>query len=56
MAKETDVTLTAHIRNAYNDLNKVGGLIITGDITSLGNPEGFTKAEEFIVDLNRNFT
>ncbi len=56
MAKETDVTLTAHIRNAYNDLNKVGGLIITGDITSLGNPEGFTKAEEFIVDLNRNLT
>lgn len=56
MAKETDVTLTAHIRNAYNDLNKVGGLIITGDITSLGKPEGFTKAEEFIVDLNRNLT
>jgi predicted phosphodiesterase len=34
----------------------VGGLIITGDITSLGKPEGFTKAEEFIVDLNRNLT
>ena len=34
MAKETDVTLTAHIRNAYNDLNKVGGLIITGDTVS----------------------
>ena len=34
----------------------MGGLIITGDITSLGKPEGFIKAEEFIVDLNRNLT
>lgn len=51
---ETDVTLTAHIRNAYNDLDKLGGLIITGDITSLGKSEGFAKAKEFIVDLNRN--
>lgn len=51
---ETDVTLTAHIGNAYNNLDKLGGLIITGDITSLGKPEGFVKAKEFIVDLNRN--
>lgn len=51
---ETDVTLTAHIRKAYSDINKLGGLIITGDITSLGKAEGFAKAKEFIVDLNRN--
>lgn len=51
---ETDITLTAHIRNAYPDLNKLGGLIITGDITSLGKPEGFGKAKEFLIDLNRN--
>lgn len=54
MEKETDITLTAHIRNAYHDLDKVGGLIITGDITSYGKSEGFTKAKEFLADLNRN--
>lgn len=53
---ETDVTLTKHIQNAYKDLNKVGGMIITGDITSFGKPEGFIKAKEFIADLNRNLT
>lgn len=51
---ETDVTLTTHIKNVCNDFNKLGGLIITGDITSFGKVEGFTKAKEFIVDLNRN--
>ncbi len=56
MEGETDVTLTEHIRNAYSELNKVGGLIITGDITSYGKPEGFAKAKEFIADLNRRLT
>lgn len=51
---ESDVTLTEHIRNAYNDIDKLGGLIITGDITSFGMAEGFAKAKEFIADLNRN--
>lgn len=41
------------IQNAYNDLKKIGGLIITRDITSFGKAEGFNKAKEFIVDLNR---
>lgn len=54
MEAKTDVTLTKHIENAYENLNKVGGLIITGDITSYGKPEGFSKAKEFIADLNRN--
>ena len=54
MENETDVTLTAHIKKAYNDMEKLGGLIITGDITSFGEAEGFAKAKEFIVDLNRN--
>lgn len=49
----TDTTLTKHIQNAYTDFEKIGGLIITGDITSCGKPEGFSKAKEFIVDLNR---
>lgn len=49
----TDVTLTKHIQNAYPDYKKFGGLIITGDITSYGKAEGFTKAQEFISDLNR---
>lgn len=52
--KTTDITLTQHIQNAYEDLKKIGGLIITGDITSCGKTEGFTKAKEFISDLNRN--
>ena len=54
METKTDVTLTKHIENAYDNLNKVGGLMITGDITSYGKPEGFSKAKEFIADLNRN--
>ena len=54
MENETNVTLTTHIRTAYNDFDKIGGLIITGDITSFGKAEGFTKAKEFIADLNRN--
>lgn len=54
MEEETDVTLTAHIGAAYHDFSKVGGLMITGDITSLGKEEGFAKAKEFIADLNRN--
>lgn len=56
MENETDVTLTKHIKNAYNKFNKVGGLIITGDITSYGKAEGFAKAKEFIADLNRELT
>ena len=53
METTTDVTLAKHIENAYENLNKVGGLIITGDITSYGKSEGFFKAKEFIADLNR---
>lgn len=54
MENEMDVTLTSHINGAYKDFSKLGGLIITGDITSYGKEEGFTKAKEFITDLNRN--
>lgn len=59
MENDTDVTLTTHIVNAYKNENKnagiadLCGLIITGDITSHGKPEGFAKAEKFIEDLNR---
>lgn len=52
--KTSDITLTQHIQNAYNDLEKIGGLIITGDITSYGKAEGFIKAKDFISDLNRH--
>lgn len=56
----TDVTIAMHIQNAFNDrksnkeANKLGGLLITGDITSFGEEEGFEKAKEFLKDLNRN--
>lgn len=56
MENATDVTLTTHIKNAYGDLDRIGGLIITGDITSRGKPEGFITAGEFIADLNSNIT
>lgn len=56
MEKETDVTLTAHIKNAYENLNDLGGLIITGDITSYGKEKGFDIATDFLTDLNRNLS
>lgn len=54
MQNETDVTLTKHMQNAFDDFNKIGGLVITGDITSYGKEEGFLNAKEFFQDLNRN--
>lgn len=50
------VTLTAHIKSAWPDASNMSGLIITGDITSIGQNEGFCIAKEFIADLNRNLT
>lgn len=54
MENETDVTLTTHISNAYKNFRQLGGIILTGDITSYGKAEGFTVAKEFFSDLNRN--
>lgn len=51
---EADVTLTEHIKCAYGNFTNIGGLVITGDITSIGKKEGFLEAKEFIQDLNRN--
>lgn len=51
---KADITLTEHIKNAYDKFDSIGGLIITGDITSIGKKEGFSEAKEFIRDLNRN--
>lgn len=52
MEEETDITLAKHLNNAYEEFERIGGLIITGDITSCGKREGFIKAKEFIADLN----
>lgn len=58
METDTDVTLTEHIQNAYETdgsgkFSNLGGLLITGDITSYGKEEGFVKATEFLQDVNR---
>lgn len=50
----TDITLTKHIQNTYENFDELGGLIITGDITSLGKTEGFEDAKYFLKDINRN--
>jgi len=50
------VTLTEHIKMAFPDLPNIGGLIVSGDITSFGNNQGFTDAQDFIMDLNRELT
>lgn len=50
---ETDTTLTKHLQNAYDGFQHLGGLIITGDITSEGQSEGFDLAREFLTDINR---
>lgn len=47
------VTLTEHIKKAFPDLPDIGGLIISGDITSFGEEQGFLDAQDFITDLNR---
>ena len=54
--ESTDITLTKHIQNVCTDFENLGGLIITGDITSCCKEEGFTKAKEFIYDLNRQLS
>lgn len=52
--KADTVTLTEHIKSVYPNFPNIGGLIITGDITSIGKKEGFDIAKAFITDLNRN--
>lgn len=58
MEADTDVTLTEHIQNAYetdisSKFENLGGLLVTGDITSYGKEEGFAKAKDFLQDINR---
>jgi len=50
------VTLTEHIKQAFTGLPNIGGLIVSGDITSLGEDQGFVDAKDFITDLNRELT
>lgn len=52
MENSTDITLFKHMKKAYEDIEGIGGLIITGDITSFGQTEGFNKAKDLIIDLN----
>lgn len=55
----TDVTMTMHIESACKsekssiEIERLGGMLITGDITSFGEAAGFEKAKEFLKDLNR---
>ena len=51
---ETDITLTEHIQKAYKNFDKLGGVVITGDIVSYGQNKGFNKAKSLIKDFNRN--
>lgn len=55
----TDVTMTMHIESACKseksniEAERLGGMLITGDITSRGEEAGFEKAKELIKGLNR---
>ena len=51
---KTDNTLTNHLQQALDNLNNIGGLVITGDITSCGKQEGFKIAKYFLTDINRH--
>lgn len=46
-------TLTEYIQQSYADTARLSGLLISGDITNCGKPDGFSMADEFIDSLNR---
>lgn len=53
---ETTKSLFEHIQGCLsNAQDEIGGLIITGDITSTAEKNGFEKATKLIDDLSRNY-
>lgn len=53
---ETTKSLFEHIQACLsNSQDEIGGLIITGDITSTAEKNGFEKATKLIDDLSRNY-
>lgn len=53
---ETTKSLFEHIQGCIsNAQDEIGGLIITGDITSTAEKNGFEKATKLIDDLSRNY-
>lgn len=53
---ETTKSLFEHIQGCLSNVqDEIGGLIITGDITSTAEKNGFEKATKLIDDLSRNY-
>lgn len=53
---ETKTSLFEHIYGCLNNTqDEIGGLLITGDITSMADKNGFDKATKLIDDLSRNY-
>lgn len=53
---KTKKSLFEHIQYCLNNAqDEIGGLLITGDITSFADKSGFEKATKLIDDLSRNY-
>ena len=53
----TSKTLASHITDVVNgSRKKIAGMIVTGDITTGANKEGFERGESLFKDLNSGFT
>ena len=56
-SSNTKKSLSEHIIDVLSESqDKIGGMVITGDITTKAEKEGFEKAEKLCDDLSRNFT
>lgn len=49
---DEESTLFAHLRKGTNDFNNFAGVLISGDITSYAQPDGYKKANKLLQDMN----